>query len=141
MSRVLLIAADKPLPLCDRREERISVLGEYTISCFQGFYVSEHAYYRPAVDAFGYVLKPYQYELAIQAHKTDLDDLLNYLRENFICGDVVELWNLWVGDDPDCKPACYEGNLFDFDMDTLKQFLNPAQDHGVIGQCRMSITI
>ena len=145
MSRVLLIAADKPLPLCDKKEERTSVSKvageEYTISFKRGFCVSEHAYYRFAVDGLGYELKPFQYELDLEEHESDLKHLLDYLRENFICGETVELWNLWVGDDQDDRPARYAGNLSDFGMDTLKQFLNPMLGNGVIGQCRMTITI
>ena len=145
MSRVMLIAADKPLPLCDKQEERtvVSRFGgeEYRITCLSGFCVSEHAYYRPAVDALGYEIKPFQYELELEEHEKDLKNLLDYLREHFICGETVELWNLWVGDDQDNKPVRYAGNLADFDMDTLKQFLNPVLDNGVIGQCRMTITM
>ena len=145
MSRVLLIAADKPMPLCDKREERssVSVVGgkEYLISFERGFSVSEHTYYRPAVDALGYEIKPFQYELELEEHEKDLKNLLDYLREHFICGETVELWNLWVGDDQDNKPARYAGDLADFDMDTLKQFLNPMSGNGIIGQCRMTITI
>ena len=58
MSRVMLIAADKPLPLCDKQEERTVVSRfegeEYRVTCLSGFRISEHAYYRPAVDALGY---------------------------------------------------------------------------------------
>ena len=145
MSRVLLIAADKPLPQCDKQEERTVVSRfegeEYRVTCLSGFCVSEHAYYRPAVDAQGYEIRPFQYELALEEHETDLKNLLGYLREHFACGEAVELWNLWVGEDQDNKPVCYTGNLSDFDMDTLKQFLNPMQDNGVTGQCRITITI
>lgn len=145
MSRVLLIAADKPLPMCDKKEERtsVSVVGgeQYTISFERGFCISEHAYYRPAVDALGYEIKPFQYELDLEEHENDLKNLLDYLREHFTCGETVELWNLWVGDDQDNKPVHYAGNLTDFDMETLKQFLNPVLDNGVIGQCWMTITI
>ena len=145
MSRVMLIAADKPLPLCDKQEERTVVSRfkgeEYRVTCLSGFRISEHAYYRPAVDALGYEIKPFQYELELEEHEKDLKNLLDYLREHFICGETVELWNLWVGDDQDNKPARYAGNLADFDMDTLKQFLNPMLGNGVIGQCRMIITV
>ena len=145
MSRVLLIAADKPLPLCNKQEERtvVSQFGgeEYWVTCLSGFRVSEHAYYRPAVDDLGYAIKPFQYELDLEEHEKDLKNLLNYLRENFVFGETVELWNLWVGDDQDSKPVPYAGNLLDFDMDTLKQFLKPMLDNGILGQCRMTITI
>ncbi len=145
MSRVLLLAADKPLSLCDKQEERTVIScfegEEYRVTCLSGFCVSEHAYYRPAVDGLGYEIKPFQYELDLEKHETDLKNLLDYLRENFTCGEAVELWNLWVGDDRDNKPVLYAGNLTDFDMETLKQFLSPVLGNGVIGQCRMTITI
>ena len=145
MSRVMLIAADKPLPLCDKQEERTVVSRfkgeEYRVTCLSGFRISEHAYYRPAVDALGYEIKPFQYELDLEEHETDLKNLRDYLREHFTCGETAELWNLWVGDDQDNKPVHYAGNLSDFEMDTLKQFLNPVLDNGIIGQCCMTITI
>ena len=145
MSRVMLIAADKPLPLCDKQEERAVISRfageEYRVACLSGFRVGEHAYYRPAVDALGYQIKPFQYELDLEEHETDLKNLLVYLREHFACGETVELWNLWVGDDRDNRYARYAGTLTDFDMDTLKQFLNPMQGNGVIGQCRITIII
>ena len=54
MSRVCLIAADKPLPLCDRQAERasaVTVSGKaFTVSFVRGFRVAEHTYYRSAVD-------------------------------------------------------------------------------------------
>ena len=141
MSRVMLIAADKPLPLCDKREERTAAVHGSTISYEGGFRVSEHAYYRPAVDGLGHEIKPFQYELELEEQNSDLKHLRDYLREHFTCGEVVELWNLWVGDDPEDRPVRYAGNLADFDMDTLKQFLKPMLNNGVIGQCRMTITI
>ena len=145
MSRVLLIAADKLLPLCDRQEERTVISRfegeEYRVTCLSGFCVREHAYYRPAVDALGYDIKSFQYELSLEEDEKDLKNLLGYLREHFTCGETVELWNLWVGEDQDNKPVRYAGNLTDFDMYTLKQFLKPTMGKGVIGQCRMTITV
>lgn len=145
MSRVLLIAADKPLPLCDKQEERTVVSRcegeEYRITCLSGFCVSEHTYYRSAVDDLSYEIKPFRYELSLEEHESDLKNLLDYLREYFTYGEKVELWSLWVGDDQDSKPVHYAGNLIDFDMETLKQFLKPMPDNGAIGQCRLTITI
>lgn len=145
MSRVLLIAADKPLPLCDKQEECTVVSrfegAEYRVSCLSGFCVREHSYYRPAVDHLGYEIKSFQYELDLEEHENDLKHLLDYLRENFTCGEIVELWNLWVGIDQDNHPVRLTGALNDFDMDALKQFLNPMLGNGVIGQCRITITI
>ena len=147
MSRVHLIAADKPLPLRDRQAERTSttkVSGrEYTISFVRGFRVAEHTYYRHAVDILNYPIKPYQYELAIELHEDDLRHLTEYLAANFSPGETVELWSIWVGiDSSDRPPPHYTGTLADFDMDTLEQFLKPenaSRRHP--GQCRMTITI
>ena len=99
MSRVYLIAADKPLPLCDKQAERTSttlVNGKTTISFVRGFRVSEHRYYRHAVDALGYSIKPWQYELEVELHPDDLTHLKQYLAENFSAGETVELWSIWV---------------------------------------------
>ena len=154
MSRVLLIAADHPLPLCDRQQERttamklpdISALGEkagrtISVTALRGFRVAEHSYYLSAVNMLGLTMKPYQYELDLESHEDDLLHLLNYLRENCSPGETVELWNLWVGVDQNDPLFRYHGSLSDFDIETLNQFLDPLPERGRIGQCRMTITI
>ena len=146
MSRVHLIAADKPLPLCDRQEERASVTtvsgSSHTISFVRGFRVAEHSYYRHAVDILEYPIKPYQYELDAELHTDDLRHLKAYLREHFAPGETVELWSIWVGGcDERHAPPHYRGALADFDMDTLEQLLHPGTTDGSPGQCRMTITI
>lgn len=105
MSRVILIAADKPLLLCSRQEVRTKTLklpnGEdFVIDYEAGFQVEEHSYYRYAVDELGYSMKPCQYELSFEEVEKDLHDLCSYLRENFTPGETVELWSVWVGDEP-----------------------------------------
>jgi len=145
MSRVLLIAADKPLPLCDRQEERTSTVAvngkPFTISFVQGFRVAEHRYYRSAVDVLAYPIKPCQYELELELHEDDLAHLKTYLAQNFRPGETVELWNVWVGIDQSGRLPHYSGSLKDFDMETLEQFLNLGLENGAPGQCRMTITI
>ena len=98
MSRVLLIAADKPLPLCsccEVRTKTVTIEGTpHTISFPCGFQVSEHSYYRSCVDGLGYSMKPYQYELNLEIHENDLTNLKAYLSENFLSGEEVEFWNL-----------------------------------------------
>ena len=63
MSWVLLLTADKPLPLCDHQQERsvtVRVGGkEYTISSLSGFKIEDHIYYRSSVDLLNYPMKPY----------------------------------------------------------------------------------
>ena len=145
MSRVHLIAADKPLPLCDLQEVRTStsvVSGEtYTISFLRGFRVTEHRYYRSAVDSLEYPIKPYQYELGLELHEKDLAHLKEYLTQNFLSGETVELWSIWVGIDQSGRLPHYSGNLKDFDMETMEQFLNPDPANNAPGQCWITITI
>ena len=124
MSRVQLIAADKPLPLCDRRTERaktVSAQGSrVTVTAEAGFAVLEHTYYRHAVDILNYPIKPHQYELALELHPDDLRDLKEYLSAQFAPGETVDLWSIWVGIDNDGHlPPHYSGKLADFGMDTL----------------------
>ena len=127
MSRVYLIAADKPLPLCDRREERTAAVGKYTVSALCGFHVTEHRYYRDAVELLNLFMKPYQYELQLECNVRDLDALREYLAGQCERGACVELWSLWVGDVTEPHPVRYQGRLSDFDMDALQQFLAAQQ--------------
>lgn len=119
MSRVILIAADHALPLCDRREYRESAAGGITVGSPRGFQIAEHRYYRDAADALGFAMKPFQYELSLENCRTDLDRMLDYLRANFAPGEEAELWSLWVGDGGGTRPVRYRGKLSEFDLDTL----------------------
>ena len=147
MSRVHLIAADKPLPLCDRRAERtktVTVQGSlFTVTAEAGFAVREHAYYRHAVDILNYPIKPYPYELELELHEDDLRHLKEYLSTQFSSGETVELWSIWVGIDNDGHlPPHYSGKLADFGMDTLEQLLRPEKSSPKNpGQCRITVTI
>ena len=144
MSRVLLLATDKALPLCDKQCERtktVTVQGEvFSVTAPAGFFVTEHRYYREAVAALGHSMKPYQYELELEHCEEDLAHLLSYLREHFAHGEEAELWNLWVGIDAS-RPIRFRGVLSDFDMDTLAQYLHPSPKRGSTGECCMTITM
>lgn len=145
MSRVLLLAADQPLPLCDRQSERtktVSVNGEsISVRFLSGFLVQEHIYYRDATEALGLAMKPHRYELELEPCEEDLRELLRYLRENLTPGSEVELWNLWLGSDDAGHIPRYRGTLADFDGETLQQLLLPPQRDGGIGQCCMTVVI
>ena len=140
-----MIAADKPLPLCDKQEERTSttvVNGKsYTISCARGFRVTEHSYYRAAVDVLGYPIKPFRYELDAELREDDLAHLGAYLTQNFQPGETVELWSIRVGDVTQRRPTHYSGSLADFDMETLAQLLKPPVTGGAPGQGRLTVCI
>ena len=145
MSRVILIAADHPLPLCDRQEERTSTVTtdgfSVSVTGLRGFRVSEHTYYRCAVDELGYPMKAHQYELELEPCQTDLEHLRAYLSANLNPGEEAELWNLWLGTECEAPPVHFRGALADFDLDTLDQFLNLPTKDGLLGQCRMTVTI
>lgn len=135
MSRVYLIAADRSLPHCDleQPQKRVIRLSEHfrnpdlrgqerEISWVSHFSVQPHSYYRSAVEALGYPLKPFQYELTVEQDPWSLEQLLTYLTGQFTPGEQVQLWSLWVGGES--LPAMrVGGNLRDFDMETLQQYL------------------
>ena len=127
MSRVLLIASDKSLPLCSFCEVRTKTFvieGEpHTISFPRGFQVSEHSYYRSCVDEFGYPIKPYSYELDFEAYETDLANLKAYLSEHLTFGDQIQLWSIWISDLPERNPIRSSIPLEKLDCTVLEQLL------------------
>ena len=128
MSCVTLIASDKPLPLCSCREPRTKIVhtgaAKYTVSLPCGFQVSEHCYYRQAVDELDLPIRLFQYELSLTPEESDLRNLQDYLRTNCSPGDCVQLWSLWVGgpEDTFC-PLRRSGTLEELSVDVLKLFL------------------
>lgn len=123
MSAVTLLAADHPLPLHDaqtRRARTVSTdLGPLTVE-EDGFSVQEHIYYRRAVEELGLTIKPFQYELDLRATEDDVSQLRSYLETHCARGEQVELWNLWVGDDPG-RVRHFSGALSEVALDTLEQ--------------------
>ena len=139
MSRVCLMAADKELPLCDKQEYRESIVTvpnnqHVTIGCTRGFAVTEHSYYRDAVDGLGLEIKPFQYALDFERCEADLNQLLTCLKENFSPGEEVELWSLWVGDGHGERPVRYRGRLSEFDLDTLGMLTELPKEPDLTGE-------
>jgi len=93
------------------------------------------------VDALGYSMKAYQYELELEHCQTDLEHLRAYLSANLAPGEEIELWSLWVGNNHEDMPVHFRGRLSDLDLDTLDQFLNLPMKDDQLGQCRMTVTI
>ncbi len=135
MSRVMLIASDKPLPLCNIEERRTWIMKlsenfrnpalrgqERVMSGICTFAIQEHSYYRGAVDELELKMKHFQYELEVEDDEWGAEQLTAYLKEHLNPGEQVELWNLWVGYDI-ISPARVSGALHDFASDTLHQFL------------------
>jgi len=146
MSRVMLIAADKPLPCCDFQVMRTKTITiptgqQFQVSAPAGFLVEEHSYHRHAVEELHLAMKPYQVEFSLQEDKSDLLHLKQYLAKNFTTGEDVELWNLWVGVDRDDRVFHYQKRLCDFDLEAMEQFLDATLDHGTFSQRRLTITI
>ena len=140
MSCVILLAADHPMPLYDLELRRISGSGDFTLET-PGFSVQDHEYYRDAVDALDLEMKPFPYELNLEATEEDTKQLRTYLETNCHPGETIELWNLWVGDDRGTHVPHFRGWLADLDLETLTQLCNPPPRGHLPGQCRMTITI
>ena len=119
MSRVILLCADHPLPLYAAQTRRVYFHRGVRYE-EEGFSVQPHVYYRPAVDNLELSMKPHRYELDLRATEQDAALLRDYLRQSCIPGEQVELWNLWVGNDP-ARPRRFSGALGDVELDTLKQ--------------------
>lgn len=138
MSVVTLLAADHPMPLSEAHTRRIRTVcsGRDAITVEEdGFSVQEHAYYRWAVDELGIAMKPCQYELDLRATEEDAVLLRDYLRQNGIPGETLELWQLWVGTERE-KLIQFSGSLEDLDKDTLEQM-----ESSPLGQTCISIRI
>lgn len=125
MSCVYLLAADRELPLVNCQEFRVKTVGKTEVGIEAGFKLEPHRYYRQSVDELSYPMKHYQYELSLEADQRDLDQLKGYLSRHFSPGETVELWHIWVGEH--LRLARYHGALSDFDMDTVRQFLDTEQ--------------
>ena len=129
MSRVILLASEHPLPLYDSNTKRSGtrrVGGQVVALQHGGFSVHPHRDYRMAVAELGLEMKPYQYELNLDATEQDAVLLRDYLSQNCSHGEQVELWNLWVGD-VDVRAFHLEGPLCDLDKEALEQLFERDQ--------------
>ena len=78
-------------------------------------------------DVRDYTSYPYIYEINFAYSKIRIEQLLNYLKENIIEGQLVELWSVWIGDnDTENIPfsRCFYEELT---LDHLEQMYN--SDH------------
>ena len=144
MSCVILLAADHPMPLYDPelcRTYPAQANGDDVIMETPSFSIQLHEYYREAVEELGLEMKPWQYELNLEAREDEAALLRDYLKKHCLSREQVELWNLWIGDDREETIPCYRGLLADLDGDTLDQLCNPPMHNDCPGQCRMIITI
>ena len=126
MSRFYLIAADKPLPLCDCRSVRTRIFRGASIAMECGFAVKEHDYYRNAVNDLGCVRKPFRYEMQLDDAAEDLPLLREYLDAQFSPGESVELWSLWAGGE-ETSAKRYRGTFAEFDLDAMEMLFEEGQ--------------
>lgn len=123
MSHVILLAADRPLPLYDAgicRERTSTYQGHRVTIEVHGFAVRPHGYYRQAVDELELPMKPCRYELDLDATPEDVRRLRDYLEQNLSPGEQVELWSVWVPRYPEDRLARYRGRLADLDLETVE---------------------
>ena len=83
-------------------------------------------FYRAAVEDLGLPMKPFRYELDLEATEGAAARLRAYLRKNLRPGEAVELWNLWVGEGA-VRPRRFSGALGDVAADTLEQLAEGSQ--------------
>ncbi len=148
MSKVLLIAADRPLPLEDHQDFREHRSGRTVMSYVAGFQVAPLDYWRNAVEALDFEILPFRYELQLEHCQEDLDQLISYLCTNLFTGDSVELWSLWLGSDGAPRPRRYQGTIADFDLETLGMLTetltepdpDPESDRGEL-ICQVCVSI
>ncbi len=148
MSRVLLLAAEKPLPLLEPHGTRTLSGGGVTVAA-PGFSVSEHTYYQAAVEALGFAMMPFRAELDLIACEDDLRCLTAYIRESFSPGEALELWSLWVGDGGGERPRVRRCALRELDMKTLRFLCEPQYEpdytgdfpEGLISQICLTVTV
>ena len=122
MSHVILLAADRPLPLYDAGicRERTSADQGYTVTMeVRGFAVRPHSYYRQAVDELGLPMKPCRYELDLEVTPEDVQVLRDYLERNLSPGEQAELWSVWVPSYPEDRLTRYRGRLEDLGLETV----------------------
>ena len=140
MSRVILLAPDRPLPLLEPAFRRVRCTGKFTVET-DGFSVRPHEYYQSVVDELGVELKPFRHELDLEVTQEDVDALRAYLADHCRPGERIELWNLWVGVDREDRIPHFQGELADLALDTLEQLCSLPMERDCPGQCRLTVTI
>ena len=125
MSHVILLCADRPLPLYDPHARRVRAEGSVAVER-DGFSVQANAYYRQAVEELDFPMKPCRYELNLAPTEEDAAQLRAYLEQTCAHGETVELWHLWVGGEAH-RVRRFSGPLSALERDTLEQLAEHPQ--------------
>ena len=118
MSHVILLCADRPLPLYDSHTRRVRAEGSVTVER-DGFSVQANEYYRAAVEELDFPMKPCRYELDLRPAREDARLLKEYLEQNLAEGETAQLWSVWVPRYPEDGLSRYRGRLEELDGDAL----------------------
>ena len=118
MSHVILLCADRPLPLYDPHIRRARTEGSVTVER-DGFSVQANAYYRQAVEELDFPMKPCRYELDLEPTDQDAGLLKQYLEQQLRPGEEVQLWSVWVPRYPEDGLSRYRGQWEELDKEAL----------------------
>ena len=118
MSHVILLCADRPLPLYDPHARRVRAEGSVTVER-DGFSVQANAYYRQAVEELDFPMKPCRYELDLEPTDQDAGLLKQYLEQQLRPGEEVQLWSVWVPRYPEDGLSRYRGQWEELDREAL----------------------
>ena len=118
MSHVILLCADRPLPLYDPHARRVRAEGAVTVER-DGFSVQANAYYRQAVEELDFPMKPCRYELDLEPTDQDAGLLKQYLEQQLRPGEEVQLWSVWVPRYPEDGLSRYRGRWEELDREAL----------------------
>lgn len=118
MSHVILLCADRPLPLYDPHARRVRVEGAVTVEG-DGFSVQANEYYRQAVEELDFPMKPCRYELDLEPTDQDAGLLKQYLEQHLRPGEEVQLWSVWVPRYPEDGLSRYRGQWEELDREAL----------------------
>ena len=118
MSHVILLCADRPLPLYDSHTRRVRAEGSVTVER-DGFSVQANEYYRAAVEELDFPMKPCRYELDLEPTDQDAGLLKRYLVRHLRPGEEVQLWSVWVPRYPEDGLSRYRGRLDGLDREAL----------------------
>ena len=118
MSHVILLCADRPLPLYDPHARRVRVEGAVTVEG-DGFSVQANEYYRQAVEELDFPMKPCRYELDLEPTDQDAGLLKRYLERHLRPGEEVQLWSVWVPRYPEDGLSRYRGRWEELDREAL----------------------
>lgn len=127
MSFVHILAADIPLPLCNRSSMRtIAASDQVSVTGLSGFSLRPCTYY-PHEMAHCHT-RPHQYAMWLEEDERTLADLRSYLYAHLSPGSSVELWHIWLDGAP-LRPAPprYHGTLAELDRDAFSQLFENSE--------------